>query len=65
MATTSKQEAATQTGPMRITVTLPRDDYERVCLIANTKKVSASWVVRDAVEEYLRLDTPLFGKNLK
>jgi hypothetical protein len=45
----------------RITVTLPIKDYEHLCRIARTKKVSASWVVRDAVDKYLQSDIPLFG----
>lgn len=44
----------------RITVTLPIKDYEQLCRIARTRKVSASWVVRDAVDKYLQSDIPLF-----
>ncbi|MBK1828488.1 CopG family transcriptional regulator [Haloferula rosea] len=50
------------TESTRITVTLPREDYEQVCRIAQSKRVSASWVVRDAVTEYLQLDIPLLGR---
>jgi metal-responsive CopG/Arc/MetJ family transcriptional regulator len=42
----------------RITVTIPYDDYEAVKRIAKSKKVSASWVVRDAVELYVQKDNP-------
>jgi predicted transcriptional regulator len=38
----------------RITVTLPPNDYDTVRRIAKAKKVSASWVVRDAVEIYVQ-----------
>lgn len=46
----------------RITVTLPPDSYETVVRMAKHKRVSTSWVVRDAVDKYLQADTPLFGK---
>jgi hypothetical protein len=42
-------------GP-RITVTFPQADYDRVCVLARSKKVSAAWIVRDAVEKYLQAD---------
>ncbi len=42
----------------RITVTIPFEDYEAVRRIAKSKKVSASWVVRDAVEIYVQKDKP-------
>ena len=47
----------------RITVTLPSENYELLVRVARTKKVSASWVVRDAVEKYLAADMPLFTQN--
>jgi hypothetical protein len=43
----------------RITVTLPHDDYDQVLLKAKALRVSAAWVVRDAVEKYLAGDVPL------
>lgn len=48
----------------RITVTFPVKDYEQLCRIARTKKVSASWVVRDAVDKYLESDIPLFRDQI-
>jgi hypothetical protein len=38
----------------RLTVTIPPRDYSAVIRIAKQKKVSASWVVRDAVEKYVQ-----------
>jgi len=38
---------------LRITVTLPPGDYEAVVRISKSKRVSASWVVRDAVAKYI------------
>jgi hypothetical protein len=40
----------------RITVTLPQENYEPVVRMAKNKKVSTSWIVRDAVEKYLAAD---------
>jgi hypothetical protein len=37
----------------RITVTLPPEEYQEVVRISKAKRVSASWVVRDAVTKYL------------
>lgn len=48
----SKSEDSPRSGT-RITVTIPPNDYEAIKKIAKTKKVSASWVVRDAVEVYV------------
>jgi predicted transcriptional regulator len=35
-------------------VTIPPQDYEAVRRLAKEKKVSASWIVRDAVEKYVQ-----------
>ncbi|MEI8310876.1 MAG: ribbon-helix-helix protein, CopG family [Verrucomicrobiota bacterium] len=43
----------TKTSGTRLTVTIPPHDYELVRKLAKIKKVSASWVVRDAVEKYV------------
>ncbi len=45
--------------PTRITVTLPPENYELLVRMAKSKKVSASWMVRDAVDKYLSADVPL------
>lgn len=62
MAHSSKQADSGGSDSTRITVTLPQADYEQVCRIAKSKRVSASWVVRDAVTDYLHRDIPLFAK---
>ena len=51
---------AKSSGGNRITVTIPPKDYEVVRRMAQLKKVSAAWVVRDAVEKYIQADMPLF-----
>ena len=40
--------------PVRTTVSIPVADYEQLERIAIEKKVSVAWVVRDAIERYLR-----------
>lgn len=55
----AKQQTQQEKRPTRITVTLPPENYELLVRMAKTKKVSASWVVRDAVEKYLTADVPL------
>ena len=45
----------------RVTVTLPQENYEIVVRMAKNKKVSTSWIVRDAVEKYLVADIPLLS----
>lgn len=38
---------------------LPPDNYEVLVRMARTKRVSTSWIVRDAVDKYLAADAPL------
>jgi hypothetical protein len=45
----------------RISVTIPPGDYDVVCRLAKAKKVSAAWIIRDAVERYIQADAPLFA----
>jgi metal-responsive CopG/Arc/MetJ family transcriptional regulator len=52
-SSTSQRDPEKSTGT-RITVTIPPGDYQAVRQIAKEKKVSASWVVRDAVEKYVQ-----------
>jgi predicted transcriptional regulator len=53
---------AQQKRTTRLTVTLPPDQYGILFRMAKSKKDSASWVVRDAVDKYLAADTPLFNQ---
>jgi predicted transcriptional regulator len=47
----------------RKTVSLPADLQEQLEQLAQRRKVSFSWLVRDAVEKYLAADTPLFQRT--
>lgn len=37
----------------RVTISFPQDDYSYLEKLASKKKVSLSWVVREAVEKYI------------
>lgn len=52
-------------GVTRITVSVPTGDYEHLLRVAEKKRVSMAWVVRDALEKYLTADIPLFAKEEK
>lgn len=44
----------------RISVSLEMPAYEELNRIASKKRVSMAWVIRDAVSEYLKQESPLF-----
>jgi metal-responsive CopG/Arc/MetJ family transcriptional regulator len=48
---------------MRTSVSFPRELYETLEKIAQEKKVSVAWVVRDAAEKYVTDKWPLFGRS--
>ena len=48
---------------VRTTVSLPAEDYAELERIAEQKKVSVAWVVRESVDRYLSAEAPLFRKN--
>ncbi len=48
----------------RTSVSFPPEIYKTLEDLANKKKVSIGWVVRDAVEKYVADQWPLFA-NLK
>ncbi len=54
-----QHDSPVQRGKHRISVTFSAEIYEELQRIADSKKVSLAWVVRDAVERYLHEDTPL------
>lgn len=49
-----KKNNAQKQKTVRTTVSMPLSDYEHLELIADSKKVSIAWVVREAIEQYLR-----------
>ena len=59
MTVTAKQHTSAKEGT-RASVTFPADLYAELERIAEEKKVSVAWVVRDAVEKYVEAQYPLF-----
>lgn len=59
MALSTKQHPPAKEGT-RASVTFPADLYAELERIAEEKKVSVAWVVRDAVEKYVEAQYPLF-----
>jgi len=43
-----------------MSVSLPNDQYDQLMALARKHRVSAAWVVCEAVERLLCEDTPLF-----
>lgn len=48
---------------VRISVSLPAELHCEVERIAKQKKVSLAWVIRDAVEAYIKEKYPLFAEK--
>jgi metal-responsive CopG/Arc/MetJ family transcriptional regulator len=57
--------AKTKPKTVRTTVSLPNEDYAVLERIAKEKRVSVSWVVRDAVGEYLQNQWPLLRESAR
>ena len=49
---------------IRASISFPASIYEILERIAQEKKVSLAWVVRDAAEKYIVEKQPLFGKHV-
>lgn len=48
---------------VRASISFPPEVYRTLEEIADKKKVSLAWVVREAAEEYIAEKWPLFGKT--
>jgi metal-responsive CopG/Arc/MetJ family transcriptional regulator len=59
MSITAKQPTSPKEGT-RASVTFPADLYAELERIAEEKKVSVAWVVRDAAQKYVEAQYPLF-----
>ncbi len=62
MTLIAKQQAPAKEGT-RASVTFPADLYAELERIAEEKKVSVAWVVRDAVDKYVEDQYPLFRRQ--
>jgi metal-responsive CopG/Arc/MetJ family transcriptional regulator len=60
----AKAKRSTSKKMPRASASLSSAVYETLEQIAREKKVSLSWVIRDAAEKYIADRWPLFGKNL-
>jgi predicted DNA-binding protein len=52
------------TGMPRASVSFPPELYNTLEELAKKKKVSIAWVIRDAAEQYVAAEWPLFASNL-
>lgn len=62
MTATTKQHSSAKEGT-RASVTFPAHLYVELERIAEEKRVSVAWVVRDAVEKYVEAQYPLFSQE--
>lgn len=51
-------------GMPRASVSFPPELYRTLEELAKKKKVSIAWVVREAAEQYVSAELPLFGNSL-
>jgi hypothetical protein len=52
-----------QVPSVRTTVSIPSDTYQVVEALAEQKKVSMAWVVRDALDRYVAEQWPLLDRR--
>lgn len=48
---------------VRTSVTVSFENHEELERIAEQKKVSVAWVIREAIEQYINNDSPLFRRT--
>jgi len=58
-----KKMKGQNTAQVRATISFPPDVYETLETIAKEKKVSLTWVVREAAEKYIGDKWPLFNRK--
>ena len=58
-----KQKKSASKPSVRTTVSIPKDDYSEIERLAERKKVSVAWVVREAIDRYLASESPLFRQG--
>ena len=46
---------------VRLSISVPEEYHKALNVIAEAKRVSLAWVVRDAIDTYLEKESPLFG----
>lgn len=60
---TASDSPKPNSGSIRVSVSFDAEDYAEIKNIAEANRVSAAWVVREAVTRYLDSRTPLFPKG--
>ncbi|MDE2926822.1 MAG: ribbon-helix-helix domain-containing protein [Acidobacteriota bacterium] len=55
--------SSTERHTRRLSITLTREQYRELERVARHKRVSRAWVVRDAVDQYLEAQMPLFSSR--
>lgn len=63
MTIAARHPATGKEATARASVTFPASLYAELERIAEEKKVSVAWVVRDAVEKYVAEQYPLFSRQ--
>lgn len=63
MAAKRGRKPAGKPRAKRVTASLPPDICESLQSIAEQKKVSFAWVIRDAAEKYVVEQWPLLGRE--
>jgi metal-responsive CopG/Arc/MetJ family transcriptional regulator len=63
MVVKAKQHRPVKVRTARASVTFPAELYAELERIADDKKVSVAWVVRDAAEKYVAAQYPLFASQ--
>lgn len=58
-----ERKKATPKRSVRTTVSIPKDDYSVLERLAERRKVSVAWVVREAIDRYLASESPLFRQG--
>ncbi len=63
MSSKRHQMSSKPAATARASISFPGEVYSELEKIADEKKVSVAWVVRDAVEKYIADRYPLFATN--
>lgn len=63
MTTMRGRKPVSKGGTTRTTTTFPADVYKTLSELAEQKKVSVAWVVREAAEKYVADQWPLLEKK--
>lgn len=59
-----KSSKSRTAGMPRASVSFPPELYKTLEELAKKKKVSIAWVIRDAAEQYVAAEWPLFASSL-